>query len=356
VPAAAKITEAPFGSMPDGTPVRQFTLVNAKGVEVRAITYGVIITSIKVPDRADRFDDVVVGHDNLEGYLTKSRFFGAVAGRYANRIAGGRLSIDGTTYQLSLNNGPNHLHGGVKGFDKVVWDAKVNSDPRGASVAFTHTTPDGHEGYPGTLAARVAYTLTDDDELIVDYSATTDKPTIVNMTQHSYFNLAGDGSGDVLGHRVTLNADRYTPVDGNQIPTGELAPVEGTPFDFRRETSIGERIDSDHPQLKASLGYDHNFVLTRRGDGLELAARLVEPKTGRAMEVRTTEPGMQFYSGNKLDGSMSGKGGHVYSARTGLCLETQHFPDSPNKPHFPSTVLRPGEKYQSTTVFSFGVA
>jgi len=355
VAAAVKVTESAFGSMPDGTPVRLFTLVNAKGMEVQAINYGVIIPSIRVPDRNGRFDDVVIGHDNLEGYLTKSRFFGAVAGRYANRIAGGHLVIDGHEYSLTLNNGPNHLHGGAKGFDKVVWSAEVRSDPRGPSVAFTHTTPDGHEGYPGTLGASVVYTLTDNNELIVEYSATTDKPTIVNMTQHSYFNLAGDGSGDVMGHRLTLNAGRYTPVDGNQIPTGELAPVDGTPFDFRRETAIGERIDSDHPQLKASLGYDHNFALIRSGNGLELAARLVEPKTGRTMEVRTTEPGVQFYSGNKLDGSMSGKGGHVYGARTGLCLETQHFPDSPNKPHFPSTVLRPGEKYQSTTSFKFGV-
>lgn len=353
--AAVKVTESAFGSMPDGTPVRLFTLVNAKGMEVQAINYGVIIPSITVPDRNGRFDDVVIGHDNLEGYLTKSRFFGAVAGRYANRIAGGHLVIDGHEYSLTLNNGPNHLHGGAKGFDKVVWSAEVRSDPRGPSVAFTHTTPDGHEGYPGTLAASVVYTLTDSNELIVEYSATTDRPTIVNMTQHSYFNLAGDGSGDITGHKLTLNAGRYTPVDGNQIPTGELAPVDGTPFDFRRETAIGERIDSDHPQLKASLGYDHNFVLIRSGNGLELAARLVEPKTGRTMEVRTTEPGVQFYSGNKLDGSMSGKGGHVYGARTGLCLETQHFPDSPNKPNFPSTVLRPGEKYQSTTVFKFGV-
>ena len=356
MPVASSIKESAFGSLADGTPVRLFTLTNASGMEVQAITYGLILKSIKVPDRAGRFDDIVVGHDDLDGYLTKSRFFGAVAGRYANRIAGGHVTIDGVSYSLSLNNGPNHLHGGFKGFDKIVWDAEINADPRGPSVVFTHTSPDGHEGYPGTLAARVVYTLTDANELIVEYSATTDKPTIVNMTQHSYFNLAGDGSGDVLGHRITINADRYTPVDSNQIPTGELAPVEGTPFDLRRETTIGDRIDADHPQLKASLGYDHNFVLSRRGAGLELAARLVDPKTGRSMEVRTTEPGMQFYSGNKLDGSMVGKGGHVYRARTGLCLETQHFPDSPNKPNFPSTVLRPGEKYESTTVFKFGLS
>ena len=236
MPVAAKVTERMFGSMPDGTPVRLFTLTNASGMEVQAITYGLILVSITVPDRQGPLDDVVIGHDNLEDYLTKSRFFGAVVGRYGNRIAGGHVSIDGNAYQLTLNNGPNHLHGGMKGFDKVVWDAEVTSDSRGPSVVFTHTSPDGHEGYPGTLAARVAYTLTDGNELIVDYSATTDQPTIVNMTQHSYFNLAGDGSGDILGHRLTLHADRYTPVDATQIPTGELAPVEGTPFDFRRET------------------------------------------------------------------------------------------------------------------------
>jgi aldose 1-epimerase len=355
VRVATNVTEAAFGSMPDGTPVRVFTLTNAAGMEVRAISYGVILMSIKVPDRQGHFDDVVIGHDNLDSYLTKSRFFGAVVGRFGNRIAGGHVAIDGRTYQLTLNNGPNHLHGGAKGFDKMVWKAEIANDSRGPSVVFTHMSPDGHEGYPGTLAARIAYTVTDRNELIIEYSATTDKPTVVNITQHSYFNLAGVGSGTILGHRLTLHADRYTPVDANQIPTGELAPVEGTPFDFRRETPVGERIDADHPQLKLSGGYDHNFVLSRNGSGLAPAARVVDPKTGRSMEISTTEPGIQFYSSNKLDGSMSGKGGHVYGARTGICLETQHFPDSPNKPNFPSTVLRPGEHYKSTTVFKFGV-
>ncbi len=356
MPVLAKVTETPFGTTPDGAAVRLFTLTNAAGMEVRATTYGVILVSIRVPDRQGRFDDIVIGHENLEGYLTKSRYFGAVVGRYGNRIAGGKVTIDGHAYQLTLNNGPNHLHGGTKGFDKVVWDANVVNDARGPSVVFTHTSPDGHEGYPGTLAARVAYTLTDANELIVEYSATTDKPTIVNITQHSYFNLAGDGSGDITNHRITLHADRYTPVDGNQIPTGELASVAGTPFDLRSETRIGDRIDADDAQLKGSSGFDHNFVLVRKGRGLEPAARLVDPGTGRTMEVSTTEPGIQFYTGNKLDGSMVGKGGHVYKARTGLCLETQHFPDSPNKPSFPSTVLRPGEQYRSTTVFKFGVS
>jgi len=355
VPVAANVTEASFGTMPDGTPVRLFTLTNATGMEVRAITYGIILVSIRVPDRHGKLADIVIGHDDLEGYLTKSRYFGAVVGRYGNRIAGGHVEIDGRTYRLTLNNGPNHLHGGVKGFDKTVWNAEIANDSRGPSVVFTHTSPDGHEGYPGTVAARVGYTVTDQNELIVEYSATTDKPTILNFTQHSYFNLAGVGSGDVMGHRLTLHADKYTPVDATQIPTGELAPVEGTPFDFRRETAIGERIDGDSPQLKLGAGYDHNFVLTRNGPGLAPAARVVDPDSGRSMEISTTEPGIQFYSGNKLDGSMSGKGGHVYGSRTGLCLETQHFPDSPNKPHFPSTVVRPGEHYKSTTTFKFGV-
>ena len=265
VPVLAKVTETPFGTTPDGAAVRLFTLTNAAGMEVRATTYGVILVSIRVPDRQGRLDDIVIGHENLEGYLTKSRYFGAVVGRYGNRIAGGKVTIDGHAYQLTLNNGPNHLHGGTKGFDKVVWDANVVNDARGPSVVFTHTSPDGHEGYPGTLAARVAYTLTDANELIVEYSATTDKPTIVNITQHSYFNLAGDGSGDITNHRITLHADRYTPVDGNQIPTGELASVAGTPFDLRSETRIGDRIDADDAQLKGSSGFDHNFVLVRKG-------------------------------------------------------------------------------------------
>ena len=355
VPVAANVTEAPFGTMPDGTPVRLFTLTNAAGMEVRATTYGVILVSIRVPDRQGKLDDIVIGHDNLEGYLTKSRYFGAVVGRYGNRIAGGHVEIDGRTYHLTLNNGPNHLHGGVKGFDKTVWNAEIANDSRGPSVVFTHTSPDGHEGYPGTLAARVAYTVTDQNELIVEYSATTDQPTVVNVTQHSYFNLSGVGSGDVLGHRLTLHADSYTPVDANQIPTGEIASVEGTPLDFRRERPSAIASTPTHPQMKTGAGYDHNFVLSRNGTGLAPAARVVDPKTGRSMEISTTEPGIQFYSGNKLDGSMSGKGGHVYGSRTGLCLETQHFPDSPNKPNFPSTVLRPGEHYKSTTVFKFGV-
>jgi aldose 1-epimerase len=356
VPYSEQVVEKPFGSLPDKTPVSQFTLTNSHGMEVRAITYGAILVSIKVPDRTGRVEDVVVGHDNLEGYLTKSRFFGAVVGRYGNRIAGGRVTLDGRTYQLTQNNGSNHLHGGARGFDKHVWNAAVQNDPRGASVAFSLTSPDGEEGYPGTLEARVQYTLTDKNELIVEYSATTDKPTIVNLTQHSYFNLGGDGSGSILDHLLTLNAARYTPVDATQIPTGELAPVDGTPFDFRRATAIGARIDGDHPQLRIGGGYDHNFVLSRNGDGLSHAAHVLDPRSGRTLDVATTEPGLQFYSSNKLDGSYVGKSGHVYGSRSSFCLETQHFPDSPNQPTFPSTVIRPGQQYRSTTVFTFGVA
>jgi aldose 1-epimerase len=350
------VSEASYGSLPDGTAVKLFTLTNASGMEIRAITYGAILVSIKVPDRAGRFADVVIGHDSLDGYVTRSRFFGALVGRYGNRIADARFTLDGRTYTLAKNNGPNHLHGGIRGFDKFVWEASVNPDPRGSSIAFKRTSPDGEEGYPGNLAVAIAYTLTDKNELIVEYRATTDKPTHLNLTNHSYFNLAGEGSGDVLGHRVTIDADRYTPVDAGQIPTGELAAVDGTPFDFRRETPIGARIDADHDQVKAGGGYDHNFVLRRTGAGLTHAARIVEPTSGRTMDVSTTEPGLQFYTGNKLDGSITGKSGHVYGRRSGLCLETQHFPDSPNKPQFPSTVLRPGEQYHSTTVFGFGVA
>ena len=349
------VATGPFGSLPDGKPIQLFTLTNAHGMELRAITYGAIIVSLKVPDRQGRLGDVVIGHDSLDGYLTRSRFFGALVGRYGNRIAQGRFTLDGHTYQLAQNNGQNHLHGGVRGFDKIVWDCAARDDPRGPSLVFTHTSPDGDEGYPGTLPVRVSYTLTGNNELVIDYHASTDKPTIVNLTQHSYFNLAGEGSRDILDHRLTLNADRYTPVDSTLIPTGELAPVEGTPLDFRRETRIGAHIDDDHPQIRIGGGYDHNFVLSRKGGGLEQAVKVVEPDTGRTLDVFTTEPGVQFYSSNKLDKSFVGKGGHVYGSRTAFCLETQHFPDSPNHANFPSTVIRPGQNYDSTTVFRFGV-
>ena len=353
----ASVTRAPFGATPDRTPVEIFTLTNANGTEVRAISYGAIIVSIRTRDRAGRLGDIALGFDDLDGYLTRSRYFGAVVGRYGNRIAKGRFTIDGKTFQLATNNGANHLHGGVKGFDKVVWSAEPFDRHGDSGVVFKYTSPDGEEGYPGTLHASVAYTLTPRNQLVVAYAAASDQATHVNLTQHSYFNLAGAGSGDVLRHELMINADRFTPVDDGMIPTGEIAPVDGTPFDFRKPAAIGARIDADDDQIRRGAGYDHNFVLkTAATPVLRLAARVVEPTTGRTLVVDTTEPGVQFYAGNRLDGSAVGKGGDAYGKRSGFCLETQHFPDSPNKPHFPSTLLRPGETYSSKTVFTFGVA
>jgi aldose 1-epimerase len=348
----AAIQRAPFGTLPGGEPVEVFTLTNANGIELKAIGYGGIITSLKVPDRAGKLDDIVLGFDRLDDYLKEHPFFGAIIGRYGNRIAKGQFTLDGQTYKLATNNGPNHLHGGTKGFDKVPW--KVEPAGKNA-LTFSRVSADGEEGYPGNLRVQVTYTLTDKNELQVDYLATTDKATPVNLTQHSYFNLAGQASGDILGHQLMLNADRYTPVDETLIPTGKLAPVAGTPFDFTKPTAIGARINNADPQLKNGQGYDHNWVLNRKGAGLQLAAQVIEPKTGRTMEISTTEPGIQFYSGNFLDGKLTGKGGAVYKHRTGFCLETQHFPDSPNQPSFPSTILKPGQEYRSRTVFTFGV-
>jgi aldose 1-epimerase len=338
-----------------GTRVESVTLKNTNGMEVQAISYGAIITSVKVPDRAGTLADVVLGFDLPDQYFAEPTppYFGAVVGRYGNRIAKGEFSLDGRKYVLVKNNGPNHLHGGTRGFDKYLWKIATADTPAGAQAIFTRTSPDGEEGYPGTMAVRVTYTLTDKNELIVEYHATSDKPTVLNLTQHSYFNLAGEGSGDILGHQLTLNADRYTPVDDALIPTGELAPVAGTPFDFRQSTSIGARINQDHPQLKNGKGYDHNWVVNRKGTELALAARVTDPKSGRTLEVSTTEPGVQFYSGNFLDGTIKGKSGHIYALRNGLCLETQHFPDSPNHKSFPSTELRPGKTFASKTVFAF---
>ena len=351
----ASVTRAPFGKLADGMAVDVFTLTNANGMEVRAIPYGAIIVSLRVPDRNGQLGDVVLGYDTLDGYVAKSPYFGAIVGRYGNRIAKGRFTLDGTTYQLATNNGANHLHGGVKGFDKAVWNAEPLERGDTAGVVFAHTSPDGDEGYPGAVSVRVTYTLGAANDLTVDYDATTDRATPINLTQHSYFNLAGDGSGDILGHRLTLDADRFTSVDSTLIPTGELTPVEGTPFDFRTPTPIGARINGDHPQLKNGNGYDHNWVVNRTGNGLVHAARVEDPATGRTLDVSTTEPGIQFYAGNFLDGTITGKGGHVYARRSGLCLETQHFPDSPNHPDFPSTILHPGSRFQSKTIFTFGV-
>ena len=353
-PAAAaappNTVRAPFGTLPDGTPVELYTLTNAQGVEVRAMTDGGIIVSLRVPDRDGKLDDVVLGYDDAASYArNNSPYMGAIIGRYGNRIAQGRFRLDGATYKLATNNGPNHLHGGLKGFDKVVW----RGEPLKDGVAFTYTSRDGEEGYPGTLTVRVTYTLNDRNELSIAYEATTDKPTVVNLTQHTYFNLAGQAARDVLGHVLRLDANRYTPVDATLIPTGEIASVEGTPLDFRQPTPIGAHIADDDPQIKNGSGFDHNFVLNRADDGLQHAARVVEPTTGRVLDIATTEPGVQFYSGNFLDGTITGKGGRVYAKRTGFCLETQHYPDSPNQASFPSTTLRPGQSYRSRTVWTF---
>ena len=333
-----------------------FTLTNANGMEVRTIPYGAIIVSITVPDRRGTLGDVVLGFDSADGYQNTHPYFGAIVGRYGNRIAKGHFILDGATYTLATNNGPNHLHGGVKGFDKAVWRAEPFTRDGKHGIVYTYVSRDGEEGYPGELTARVTYTLTPSNEIVVDYDATTTKATPINLTQHTYFNLAGEGSGDILGHRLTLDADRFTPVDATLIPTGELAPVEGTPFDFRQPTAVGARIAADHEQLRHGNGYDHNWVLNGSPGQLRHAATLEDPKSGRTLDVSTTEPGLQFYSGNFLDGTVTGKHGHVYNQRYGLCLETQHFPDSPNHSNFPSTILRPGERYQSQTVFAFGVS
>jgi aldose 1-epimerase len=334
----------------------EFTLTNAHGIEVRVLTYGGIITSIRTPDRSGHVDDIVLGFDSLAGYLKESPYFGAIVGRYANRIANGRFTLDGATYHLPRNNGPNTLHGGVRGFDKVIWTGEPFQSDSGTGVTLRYTSKDGEEGFPGTLVARVTYTLTPQDELVVDYEATSDKATPVNLSQHTYWNLRGTAGGDILDHLLTLDAAAFTPVDSTLIPTGEIARVAGTPFDFRTATRIGARIGQENAQLRFGRGYDHNWVLDRgSAGGLMHAARLMEPSSGRTLDVNTTEPGVQFYSGNFLDGTIRGKGGRVYAHRSGLCLETQHFPDSPNHPDFPSTILRPGGRYRSTTVFTFGV-
>ena len=350
MPAVAR---APFGKTPDGHDVEVFTLKNTSGIEVKAINYGGIITSIKTPDRNGTLADIVLGFDSLDGYLSDHPYFGAIIGRYGNRIANGRFSLDKIDYRLPANNGAHHLHGGIKGFDKQVWAAEVIGSN---AIRLSRVSPDGEEGYPGTLQVAVVYSLTNYNELIVEYEANTDLPTHVNLTQHSYFNLAGAGNGDVLGHELMIAADRYTPVDATLIPTGEIAAVEGTPFDFRTPTAIGARINAAHPQIKHGGGYDHNFVLNRKGDALQLAARVVEPKSGRVLEVATSEPGMQLYTGNFLDGGIKGKGGLDYARHGGFCLETQHYPDSPNQPDFPSTVVRPGTTYSTRTVFKFDVS
>jgi aldose 1-epimerase len=352
---APTVTKAPFGTAPGGAAVDAYTLTNSNGLRARIITYGAIVQSLEAPDRNGKLADVVLGFDDMKGYEGNSPYFGAVVGRYGNRIARGRFTIDGHEYTLATNDGPNHLHGGIKGFDKVVWTAQQFKSDSGVGVVLTHTSPDGDEGYPGTLKAKVTYTLTDRDELAIDYEATTDKATPVNLTNHTYWNLAGDGARDILGHVLTIESSAIVPVDSTLIPTGKLMPVEGTPFDFRKPTPIGARIEDAHQQINFGKGYDHTFVLdgSRQG-GLAHAAHVTEPTTGRTLDIYTTEPGVQFYTGNFLDGSFAGKRGRVYARRFGLALETHHYPDSPNQPSFPPVILRPGETYRSRTVLRFG--
>ena len=344
------IKKAEFGRTKQGEVAHIYTLTNANGCEAKITNYGGIVVSLKVPDKTGQLSDVVLGYETLDKYIEKTPYFGALVGRYGNRIGKGKFTLNGKEYTLAVNNGPNHLHGGIIGFDKVVWRAKETRKPEGVGLELTYLSKDGEEGYPGNLSVTVRYLWTNDNELRIDYAATTDKPTVVNLTNHSYFNLAC--KGDILGHELMIDADKFTPVDEGLIPTGELRNVAGTPMDFRKATAIGARIEQPDEQLKFGLGYDHNWVLNRSGS-LRLVARMYEPTTGRVLEVYTTEPGVQFYCGNFLDGTITGKYGTVYHKRYGLCLETQHFPDSPNKPSFPSTVLKPGEKYASTTIYKF---
>ena len=346
------VTEKPFGKSADGKPVTIYTLTNSTGAEARIMTYGGALVSLKVPDKQGNLGDVVLGFDSVSDYEKHTAFFGALIGRYGNRIAKGKFLLDGKEFTLATNNGANHLHGGVKGFDRVVWNARALA---GASVELTYLSHDGEEGYPGNLQVKVVYTLTDNNELKLDYSATSDKTTVVNLTHHSYFNLAGAGKPSILDHQLTIFADRFTPTDAGSIPTGELKLVTGTPFDFTLSTAIGKRIDESDEQLKFGKGYDHNWVLNKTGKSLTLGARVYEPTSGRTMEVLTTEPGLQFYSGNFLDGSIKGKNGQDYPFRSGFCLEAQHFPDSPNEPKFPTTVLKPGQRYSQTTIYKFTV-
>ncbi len=346
---AGDIDKMDFGKTKDGTPVSLYVLKNGK-ISVKVMTYGAIITEIVTPDRNGREGDIVLGFDSLEGYLGAHPYFGATVGRVANRIAKGKFSLDGREYTLAVNNAPNSLHGGIKGFDKVVWKAEEVERPEGPSVKMSYRSPDGEEGYPGNLDVSVTFTVTADSELKIEYAATTDKATPINLSNHSYFNLQGRSSEPILAHSLQLEAEHYTPVDETLIPTGEIAPVAGTPLDFTKPADIGARIK----EIKADpVGYDHNFVLRGGGKGLALAARVYEPKTGRLLEMFTTEPGVQFYSGNFLDGTLTGKDGIVYRQYQGFCLEAQHFPDSIHHPNFPSAVLEPGKTYTQTTVYKF---
>lgn len=353
VPDTSKgISSEPFGKLSDGTPISLYTMRNANGMTMQVMNYGGIVTSLKTPDRNGTLVDVVLGYDSLEAYEKKNRFFGALVGRYGNRIANGKFVLDGKEFALVQNNNDNHIHGGRKGFDKVVWKIEEAPSNEGVALKLSYLSKDMEEGYPGNLDVTVTYTLTDDNEWKIDYKATTDKKTIVNLTQHTYFNLNG-GKKDVLDHEVSINADKFVPVDEELIPTGELPAVENTPFDFRTPVAIGERINDDHEQIRFGKGYDHTWVI--KGEGLKPAAEVYDSLTGIEMMVYTTEPGVQFYTGNFLDGSVTGKNGVVYKQRTGFCLETHHFPDSPNQKNFPSVVLSPGETYSTQTIYQFDV-
>jgi aldose 1-epimerase len=342
-----------FGSAPDGSEVSLYTLRNNAGAEVGICNYGGLVIFLKVPDRNGKFADVVLGYDNLPDYIKDTPYFGALIGRYGNRIAKGKFTLDGKEYTLAVNNGPNALHGGLKGFDKVVWEPRLLASLEGPSLELLYVSKDGEEGYPGTLSVKAVYTLTEDNALRLEYTATTDKDTVVNLTHHSYFNLAG--KDDILNHQVMIPADKFTPVDSTLIPTGELKPVDGTPFDFRTPTAIGARIGQEDEQLKFGNGYDHNWIINKPMGQLSLMGRVYEPTTGRVLEVYSTEPGLQFYSGNFLDGKNKGKGGWVYKFRNGFTMEPQHYPDSPNQPNFPSVVLKPGQTYRNTIVYKFSV-
>lgn len=352
------MTKQTWGKGPNSEEINLYTLRNSKGIEVSIINYGGRLVTLKTPDRDGKFGDIVLGFDNLDQYLQNNPVFGALVGRYANRIAGGEFQLDGHTYKLAKNNGENTLHGGLRGFDKRVWEPQESENEHGPALRLTYVSKDGEEGFPGTLTTRVTYSLDDNDQLTLDYEATTDKKTVLNLTNHSYFNLSGAGSEQIIDHVVTINGDKFTPGNAQQIPTGELKSVEGTPFDFRKPTRVGDRIDDNNDQqIKYGSGYDMNFVVNRSGQGPSLAARAEHPKSGRVMEVLTTQPGVQFYTSNHLpkDG-IKGKGGTLYTYRDALCFETQHFPNSPNQPNFPSTELSPGQRFHQITIFKFSVA
>ena len=347
------MTKRSFGKTPDGTESFLYTLGNKNGMEARITNYGGIVVSLMVRDRNGNLADIVLGYDSLARYVKDTPYFGALIGRYGNRIGKGEFQLGGAKYTLAKNNGPNHLHGGLKGFDKVVWNVDEKASIPGESLVLTYLSKDGEEGYPGNLTVRVVYAVTSNNELRIDYSASTDKATVVNLTHHSYFNLAGEGNGSILDHELFIDAARFTPVDTTLIPTGELRNVVGTPMDFTTQTAIGARINDNYEQLQKGGGYDHNWVLNKPIGSMGLAARVYDKASGRVMEVLTTEPGMQFYSGNFLNGTLVGISGVKYQHRYGFCLETQHFPDSPNKSEFPTTVLEPGKPYTSTTVYRF---